>query len=417
LRGNRRRKQAKRAELCYTANVRFFHARNEIPLEFIGMIYLDNSATTRVLPEAADAAYRAMTEQFYNPASAYQPAVAAERSVEQARARLAAALGAGADEVLYTSGGTESNNMAVLGSLKPMRGKRRIIATMGEHPSVYEVFRSLENAPETEVVFLGLLPDGTVDLNELESALTPETAFVSVMHVNNEVGAINDLNAVSALVKRLSPSALLHSDGVQAFCKLPFSRLPADLYSISAHKFHAPKGVGALLVKNGVRFAGGQLGGGQERNLRSGTTNVPGILALDAALSLYRERQTEWIARMRACKTRLAEALLTIPDAVVSGPSPESGAPHILNVSFPGVRGEVLVNALSERGICVSTGSACSTHKKGQNRILAAMGVSGARAEGALRFSLCPFNTPEEMDAAACALSEQVAFLRRFQRR
>ena len=381
------------------------------------MIYLDNSATTRVFPEAADAAFRAMTEQFYNPASAYSPAVATEKAVTQARAHLAGALYADTDEVLYTSGGTESNNMAVFGSLKPVRGRRRIVTTAGEHPSVYEVFRSLEHAPDTEVVFLGLRHDGCVNLDELENALTPETVFVSVMHVNNEVGAVNDLGAVSALIRKRAPNALLHSDGVQAFCKLPFSRLPVDLYSISAHKFHAPKGVGALLVKSHVKFAGGQLGGGQERNLRSGTTNVPGILALDAALSLYRDQQAGWLLRMRACKSRLAEELLSIPDAVVNGPSPEDGAPHILNVSFPGVRGEVLVNALSERGICVSTGSACSTHKKGQNRILAAMSVSGVRAEGALRFSLCPLNTLEEMDAVACALSEQVTFLRRFQRR
>ena len=381
------------------------------------MIYLDNSATTRVLPQAADAAYRAMTEQFYNPASAYKPAVAAEKAVEAARAKLLVALGNPAGDVLYTSGGTESNNMAILGALKPLRGKKRIITTAGEHPSVYEVFRSLEGTPDLEVVFVGLNPDGTVNLKKLEEALTADTALVSVMHVNNEVGAINDLDAISALLKQTAPSALLHSDGVQAFCKLPFAKNAADLYSISAHKFHAPKGVGALFVKSGFKFAGGQIGGGQEKNLRSGTSNVPGILALDAALAEYREHQQKWIEQMRACKLRLWQNLSTLPDVFLNGPAPEQGAPHILNVSFPGVRGEVLVNALSEREIFVSTGSACSTHKKGQNRIHAAMGISGARAEGALRFSLSPFNTPEEMDAAATALAEQVSFLRRFQRR
>lgn len=381
------------------------------------MIYLDNSATTRVLPEAADAVYRAMTEQFYNPASAYQPALAAEKAVELARANLAHALSCAANEVLYTSGGTESNNMAILGVLKPLRGKRRIVTTLGEHPSVYEVFRSLEGAPDTEVVFVGLNPDGTVKLDALEQALNENTALVSVMHVNNEVGAINDLTTISARMKLRAPGALLHSDGVQAFCKLPFAKIAADLYSISAHKFHAPKGVGALLVKNGVKFAGGQIGGGQERNLRSGTTNVPGILGMDAALSAYTAHQSAWIEQMRACKLRLWQNLSSIADVFLNGPAPEAGAAHILNVSFPGVRGEVLVNALSEREIFVSTGSACSTHKKGQNRIHAAMGITAARAEGALRLSLCPFNTIEEMDAAATALSEQVLFLRRFQRR
>ena len=381
------------------------------------MIYLDNSATTRVLPEAADAAFRAMTELYYNPASAYKPAVTTEKEVERARARLSAALNCAASEITYTSGGTESNNMAILGSLKPLRGKKRIITTAGEHPSVYEVFRSLEGTIDIEVVFVGLHADGTVKLSALEQALSEDTALVSVMHVNNEVGAINDLAAISSLVKSRAPAALLHSDGVQAFCKLPFAKLPVDLYSISAHKFHAPKGIGALYIKNGVKFGGGQLGGGQEKNIRSGTLNVPGILGLDAALEQYQAHQAAWIANMRACKLRLWQNLSAIPDVFVNGPSPEEGAAHILNVSFPGVRGEVLVNALSEREIFVSTGSACSTHKKGQNRIHAAMGISGARAEGALRFSLSPFNTPEEMDAAATALAEQVSFLRRFQRR
>ena len=381
------------------------------------MIYLDNSATTRVLPEAADAAFRAMTELYYNPASAYKPAVTTEKEVERARARLSAALNCAASEITYTSGGTESNNMAILGSLKPLRGKKRIITTAGEHPSVYEVFRSLEGTSDIEVVFVGLHADGTVKLSALEQALSEDTSLVSVMHVNNEVGAINDLAAISSLVKSRAPAALLHSDGVQAFCKLPFAKLPVDLYSISAHKFHAPKGIGALYIKNGVKFGGGQLGGGQERNIRSGTLNVPGILGLDAALEQYQAHQAAWIANMRACKLRLWQNLSAIPDVFVNGPSPEEGAAHILNVSFPGVRGEVLVNALSEREIFVSTGSACSTHKKGQNRIHAAMGISGARAEGALRFSLSPFNTPEEMDAAATALAEQVSFLRRFQRR
>lgn len=381
------------------------------------MIYLDNSATTRVLPEAADAAYRAMREDFYNPAAGYKPAVETERAVNAARARLAAALGCSASEAYFTSGGTESNNMAIFGTLKARHGKRRVITCKNEHPSVYAAVRSLERDPDTETVFIGCTRDGGADLNELEDALTEDTALVSLMHVNNETGALNDIAAAHALIRRLAPDALFHVDGVQAFCKLPFSRVPCDLYSVSAHKFHAPKGVGALYVAGGAKFAGGQIGGGQEKGMRSGTTNVPGVLGMDAALALYRLNQPDWLQNVRACKLRLAKALLAIPDAVVNGPAPETGAPHILNVSFPGVRGEVLVNALSERQIYVSTGSACSTHKKGENRVLGAMGVTGARAEGALRFSLCPFNTLEEMDAAALAVAEQVAFLRRFQRR
>ncbi|MEZ4508393.1 MAG: cysteine desulfurase family protein [Eubacteriales bacterium] len=364
------------------------------------MIYLDNSATTRVLPEAADAAYRAMTEQYYNPASAYKPAVAAEKEVEAARGRLADALFCAPAEVIYTSGGTESNNMAILGSIKPLRGKKRIITTAGEHPSVLEVFHSLKDAPETEVVVIGLNPDGTANLDELEQALSEDTALVSVMHVNNEVGSVNDLSAVSARIKQRAPGALLHSDGVQAFCKLPFSRLPVDLYSVSAHKFHAPKGVGALMVKNGVKFSGGQIGGGQERSLRSGTTNVPGILGLDTALTAYRANREDWAANMRDCKLRLWEALRAIPDALVTGPAPESGAPHILNVSFPGVRGEVLVGALYPKEFMSQLAApAPPTRRQTASSAQWVFPVRVPRARFSQHF--CPFNTLDQMDTVA----------------
>lgn len=381
------------------------------------MIYLDNSATTRVLPEAADAAYAVMTESYYNPSAAYAPAAAVERTVGACRARLADALGHGADETYYTSGGTESNNTAIFGAIAPLRGKKRIITSLSEHPSVYSVFSSLENREDIEVVYIGANESGAASLSELSDALTPDTALVSLMHVNNETGAITDIAAASALIRRAAPNALFHVDGVQAFAKLPFACVPCDLYSISAHKFHAPKGVGALYVRRGIRFGGGLIGGGQERGLRSGTTNVPGIVGMDAALSSYRQHHAEWMRNMRACKERLAANLLTIEDTFVNGPSVAQGAGHILNLSFLGVRGETLLNALSERQICVSTGSACSAHKQGKNRVLNAAGVTGARQDGTIRFSFCPFNTPEEMDIVAEHVSELVTFLRRYRRR
>ena len=381
------------------------------------MIYLDNSATTRVLDSAAEAAAHCMREAFFNPASAYAPAAAVEKQVEAARARLAACLHADSSELLYTSGGTESNNTAIFGTLRAMRGRKRIITSGVEHPSVYEVFRALENAPDTEVVYLGVDGEGRIRLDELSAALTEDTALVSLMQVNNETGAINDLSGAQALIKKRAPHAYFHVDGVQGFGKLPFGPVPCDLYSISGHKLHAPKGVGALYVKRTVRFQGGLIGGGQERNLRSGTTNTPGILGLDASLTAYTLNQEQWRRHMYDCKERLAKNLLCIPDSGINGPAPAMGAPHILNVSFPGVRGEVLLHALAQKEIYVSTGSACSAHKRGKNRVLAAMGVIGPRQEGALRFSLCPFNTLEEMDIAVQAVAEQVAFLRRYQRR
>ena len=380
------------------------------------MIYLDNSATTKPLKVAVEAVDYCLNEAFFNPSSAYGPAVAAERKVEEARGRLGRALGASPQEIIYTSGGTESNNAAILGTLRASRGKGRIIATQVEHPSVYEVFHMLADAGY-EVAYLGVDDQGRVKMEELAPLLNDKVQLVSMMHVNNETGAINDIGQAYSMIRRWAPQALLHVDGVQAFCKLPFGKVPCDLYSISGHKFHAPKGVGALYVRNGVRWAGGQIGGGQEMGRRSGTTNTPGILGMDAALGEYSLRQQDWAAYMRSCKVQLAQRLLTIPDTIINGPGPQQEAPHILNVSFLGVRGEVLLHALEQKEIYVSTGSACSAHKKGKNRVLNAMGVIGPRQEGAIRFSLCPFNTVQEMDQAADAIAENVAFLRRFQRR
>jgi len=385
--------------------------------DYPDMIYLDNSATTCVLDSAAEAALRCMRDSFYNPASAYPPAAAMEKQVDAARDRLAALISANRNEIIYTSGGTESNNTAIFGILRQVRGKRRIITTMVEHPSVYEVFQSLERDPDTEVVYIGVDREGHARLDELESALTENTALVSMMQVNNETGAINDLMGAQTLIRKLAPHAYFHVDGVQGFGKMPFGKLPCDLYSLSGHKLHAPKGIGALYVRNGVRFAGGLIGGGQEQNRRSGTTNTPAILGLDAALAAYAENQETWQKQMYACKLQLAKNLAAIPDSIVNGPAPEKGAPHVLNVSFPGVRGEVLLHALAQKEIYVSTGSACSAHKRGKNRILNAMNITGARQDGALRFSFSPFNTLEETDIAAQAVAEQVAFLRRYQRR
>ncbi len=380
------------------------------------MIYLDNSATTRVLPQAADAAAYYMREAFFNPSSAYNSAASVERTVNAARARLASLLAAAPEEILYTSGGTESNNMAILGALKAMRAPKALITSAVEHPSVLQVFQELERSG-MKVIYFGVDSSGSVRMEELRQAVTRDTSLVSIMQVNNETGAVNDITGAYELIRRTAPEAVFHVDGVQGFCKLPFGRVPADLYSISGHKFHSPKGVGALYVRRGLRFAGGLMGGGQERNLRSGTTNVPGIMGMDAALEEYRAKQEAHIAHLRACKLRLAQNLMRIPQTVVNGPAPEEGAPHILNVSFLGVRGEVLLHALEQNEIYVSTGSACSSHKKGKNRVLNAMGVVGERQEGALRFSLCPYNTLEEMDKAFEAIAEHVAQLRRFKRR
>lgn len=386
------------------------------------MIYLDNSATTQVLPAAAEAAARCMRETFFNPSAAYGPAARLERSVNSVREHIGQTLGCPAGEIIFTSGGTESNNTALFGTLRAQaarfKGRSiRLITSRSEHPSVYEVFKLLELHYGMDVVCLPQNADGSVSLDALRDALTPDTALVSLMHVNNETGAVSDIAGAEALIRSLAPEAVFHVDGVQAYGKLPFGPVPCDLYSVSGHKLHAPKGIGFLRAKSGIRFAGGLIGGGQEQDRRSGTTNAPAILALDEAVRYFHAEQPALIETMRQNRMRLANALLTVDDAVINGPEPQDGAPHILNVSFPGVRGEVLLHALEQKEIYVSTGSACSTHKKGGNRILTAINVTGARQEGAIRISLCPFNTAEEMDIAAAEIKAQVAFLRRFQRR
>ncbi|MBQ6358427.1 MAG: cysteine desulfurase [Clostridia bacterium] len=381
------------------------------------MIYLDNSATTRTLPEAAEAAMAAMTGDFFNPAAAYAYGARTEKRVNEARTVIARPLKAKREEIIFTSGGTESNNAAIFGSLKGWRGPQRVITTAVEHPSVFEAVQSLQQSGDVDIVILPVNEQGYPDMNALRDALSEDTALVSMMHVNNELGTVTDLASVARLVRRFAPRAIFHADGVQAYMKVDTVNLGVDLYSISAHKFHAPKGVGALYKRTGVRFAGGQIGGGQENNLRSGTLNVPGILGMERAVMIYEQNLSAWRQSMRACKRRLYENLMTIPDVVLNGPSLDEAAPHILNLSFLGVRGEVLLHALEQFDVCVSTGSACAARKAGKNRILTAAGIIGPRQEGAIRFSLCPFNTLEEMDRAAQIVYEQVKFLRKYRRR
>ncbi len=382
------------------------------------MIYFDNSATTVCLPEAARTAMRYMTESYFNPAAAYAPAVQLERDISSARANIASRISASPSEVVFTSCGTESNNTALFGALAALpstkRGRGRVIVSATEHPSVYEAAIELRERGY-DVQFAPVDRTGSVILEGLSPLLTKDTRIVSCMQVNNESGAINDIAAIYALVKRNSPEALLHVDGVQAFMKEPF--VPCDLYSASGHKLHAPKGVGMLYVRHGVRIKPYLMGGGQESGWRSGTTNAPGIMGFSAAVTDWAEHAMEYHDSIFAVKKRLFDDLSLIRDVQLNGPSIEKGAAHILNMSFMGVRGEVLLNALSEKGLCVSTGSACAAHKRGKNRILNAMGIIGDRQDGAIRFSFSHFNTVAEADTAAQMIEEQVSILRRFKRR
>lgn len=380
--------------------------------------YLDNSATTRPFDEVIGAVSRMMAEEYFNPAAAYATAVTVENAVEAARARILAALG-GRGSVVFTSGGTEADNLAILGTVPVKRTK--CVTSAAEHPAVAQAFGELA-ARGYEVTILPVDSEGTVRAEALAEAVDEETALVSVMHVNNETGAIMDIAALAAAARRKNPSAVFHSDGVQAFMRIgasPHSMQLSgvDLYTVSAHKVHGPKGVGALFVRNGVRLFPNSFGGGQEGGLRSGTTNAPGIVGFGTAMEVYSRGIGERIDRLMRMKLALARGLLELEGAQVNGPAPERGAPHILNVSFDGVRGEVLLRSLSERGVYVSTGSACGAKMKKQSAVLKAMCLSDARIESAVRFSLSVLNAPEDIERAVETVRAQVGRLRAFRRK
>ena len=378
------------------------------------MAYLDNSATTQPCRAAVEAMVRCMTEGFYNPSSVYRPAVDAFRAVRECRETLLKAVHGDGCDLYFTSGGTESNNLAILGAAAKMRGPRICAVSAVEHPSVREPFERLR-AEGWDVRVIGVSEDGALRWDELERALDDGAALVSCMQVNNETGALLD---AERLRRTVNGRALIHVDGVQGFLRVPFDMKNADLYTLSGHKIHGPKGIGALVVRRGVRLEPRQIGGGQESGMRSGTENTPGIAGLHAAAKELIAVQSTLGGELMQKKLHLIEKFReAVPEMLVNGPEPEHAAPHIVNLSFPGVRGEVMLHALESEGVYASTGSACSSKKLKVSGVLTAMGVAPARAEWALRFSLSPHTTMEEIDDAAQKLGAIYASLKRFHRR
>ena len=376
-------------------------------------VYLDNSATTGPCRAAIEAMTRCMQEGYFNPSALYAPALDAEKMMKDCREAILSRLHAKAgSRVIFTSGGTESDNLAILGRLHFERGGR-ILFGAGEHPAVREACLA---AAGFEAVEMPYDRAGRVDLQKLQALMTPDVKMICCMQVNNESGAIQPLKEIALLRDRVCPQAHFHVDGVQGFLRVPFdmAALKADSYALSGHKIHAPKGIGALVLSPQARVFPRQLGGGQEGALRSGTENTPGIAGLGAAVQSYRENG------MRQVKTLLwQEIKKAVPMASVNGPLPEdeNAAPHILNVSLPPVRSETMLHALEGEGIYVGIGSACSSHKQKVSSVLRAMNTPKAQAESALRFSLCPDNTPEEMAQVAAAIARHYAVLSRYQRR
>lgn len=379
------------------------------------MIYLDNSATTRPFDEVIDKMSACMREEYFNPSAVYAPAMLAGRILTETREAIASQLG-GRVKVVFTSGGTEADNLALLGTARALRGRKgHFITTKVEHPAILETAAELERLGHS-VTYIGVDEEGMVDVDALVDAVREDTALVSIMQVNNEVGAVMPIEEISRRVKEKNPRTLIHVDGVQGFMRVPMhmNRMGVDLYSLSGHKIHGPKGIGALAMSDRARPLCIAFGGGQENGLRSGTENVPGIAGLGQAVRAF-ARLDDPASDMMELKMRLRDGILqAVPDAKVNGPT--GGAPHILNVTFP-VKGEVLLHALEGAGILCSTGSACASHKKSASHVLTAMGVPDKEIDGALRFSLCPMNTPEEIDETVAQIRKSVEMLRAFKRR
>lgn len=364
------------------------------------MIYLDNSATTP-LTEAVKNKIAEMTEIFGNPSSLHSEGLRAEKELSIARERVARSLGARPDEVYFTSGGTESDNIAILGAArKNAKVGKKMITTDSEHPAVARTVDSLE-AEGWQVVRLST-KGGCIDMKELEEALTPDIALVTVMRTNNETGAIYDVASVSRAVKRVSPRAIVHSDCVQAYMKekLSLTALGADMISVSAHKVHALKGTGVLVIKKGLVIPPHTFGGGQEKGLRSGTENTLGIAAMGTAVDELM-KDTHRLDRMAELYRYTVEALGSIEGVKLN--VPQKPCVSIVNISVTGYRSEILLHKLSSDGIFVSSGSACSA-KKGKSGVLEAFGLTDREADGALRISLSHLNTREDIDALSASL-------------
>ena len=380
--------------------------------------YFDNSATTKVLDEVKDIVVKVMTEDYGNPSAKHKKGMEAEQYVRQAAAEVAKTLKVKEKEILFTSGGTESNNMALVGTaMANMRAGKHIITTRIEHASVYNPMAFLEQQG-FEVTYLPVDSQGHISLEELKASLRPDTILVSVMYVNNEVGAVEPVEEIASIVHSTVPGAVFHVDAIQGYGKFrirPKSQ-GIDLLSVSAHKIHGPKGVGFLYIDEKVKIKPILLGGGQQRGMRSGTENVPGIAGLGvAAREAYRDFD-EKIARITDLKDYLIDSLSSLEGVTINSQKGSAGAPQIVSASFAGVRSEVLLHALEDKGIYVSSGSACSSNHPAISGTLRAIGVKNELLDSTLRFSFGLFNTREEIDYCVRILGEMLPVLRRYTR-
>ena len=398
---------------------------NEIPRlcrvkEATMQIYLDNAATTRISPAALRAMLPCLEEHYGNPSSLYAFGQDARERLERARAQIAARLHCEAKEVYFTSGGSEADNQALRSAARigAAKGKRHIVSTAFEHHAVLHTCQQLEKEG-FEVTYLPVDQYGRVKLSALREALCKETILVSIMYVNNEVGSVQPVKEAAGIVKAYNREIIFHSDAVQGFGKYRIfpKREGIDLLTVSSHKIHGPKGMGALYISDKVKIRPIVFGGEQQKNIRSGTENVPGIAGFALAAKMVYSDLEEKTARMRKLKERFIEGIRQVDHVSVHGLPDETSAPHIVSVGIAGIRSEVLLHTLEEKGIYVSSGSACSSNHPGISGVLKGIGVEREYLDATLRFSLSEFTTEEEIDYTLKTLYNCIPMLRRYRRR
>lgn len=382
-------------------------------------VYLDNSATTRCFDKAAALMTRIMCEDYGNPSSLHRKGVEAEKYIRYAKDVIADNLKVNQKEIFFTSGGTESDNLALMGCARAnCRSGRHLITTQIEHPAVLQTMKHLEEEG-FRVTYLPVNQKGCIRLEDLGRAITGETILVSIMHTNNEVGSMQPVAKAGALIKGINPRILFHVDAVQGYgkCRIYPKRMKIDLLSASGHKIHGPKGTGFLYVDEKVKIKPIVFGGGQQNGIRSGTENVPGIAGLAKAIEIIYGDLDREVENLYRLKRAFVSGVQKIDDVIVNGHSDETGAPHIVSVSFKGVRSEVILHALEDKGVYVSAGSACSARKPQPSATLRAMGIEPQLLGSTIRFSFSVFTTMEEINYTLEMLYDIIPMLRKYTRR
>lgn len=381
--------------------------------------YFDNSATTRCFDSVAGVVDQVLRTDYGNPSSLHRKGVEAEQYLRYAKEQIAKSLKVQEKEILFTSGGTESDNLAIIGAaMANYRRGKQLITTRIEHPAVLQTMSYLESLGYG-VTYLPVDAYGCIRLEDLEAAVTPETILVSIMHTNNEIGSVMPVEEAGRLIKQKNPQTLFHVDAVQGYgkCRIYPKKAGIDLLSVSGHKIHGPKGIGFLYVSERAKIKAILFGGGQQGGMRSGTENVAGIAGIGKAVEEIFSHLDEDIGRLYEYKEYFMSRVQDIPDVTINGPQGRNGAPHIVSLSVKGVRAEVLLHSLDDEGICISAGSACSAHKPAPSATLSAIGLERGLLESTVRFSFSVETTKEQIDYALSVLNEQIPKLRRYTRK